>query len=323
MFGERAPASESAGRARPGAARLRDYLELVRLPNVFTAMADVATGLLLVRIVAEPLDFALLAVLMASSGLLYAAGVALNDVFDFPDDARRRPDRPLPSGRVSRPAAGLLGWELLLLGAAAGWAAGFLAGKVWPGIAATLLAGGIVLYDAGAKRTPAGPLVMGGCRMLNVLLGMSVAVASWGAGNWMVAGGIGTYVTGLTWFARTEDRRSHPWQLALALAVMVAGMGLLAAFPRFYDDVLPVIRAQPRQWYLLVAVMGTLIAWRFLRALLEPGPGRVQAAVAHGVRSLVVLDAMVCLAVRGVPWAIAVVALLVPTLLAGRWFRST
>ena len=41
-------------------------------------------------------------------------------------------------------------------------------------LVAMLLAGCIVLYDAVLKRTPLAPLAMGACRMLNVLLGMSL-----------------------------------------------------------------------------------------------------------------------------------------------------
>ena len=33
---------------------------------------------------------------------IYAAGIVLNDVFDYEIDRVERPGRPLPSGRVSR-----------------------------------------------------------------------------------------------------------------------------------------------------------------------------------------------------------------------------
>ena len=42
--------------------------------------------------------------------------MVLNDVFDLEIDRRERPERPLPSGRVSLRAARLLGWTLLVLG---------------------------------------------------------------------------------------------------------------------------------------------------------------------------------------------------------------
>ncbi len=95
--------SENYGRPR-GGSTLRSYLALVRLPNVFTAMADVAMGFLFVQSRGwqwDPWwDSWTLATLLAASGLLYMAGMVLNDVFDLETDRHERPDRPLPSGRI-------------------------------------------------------------------------------------------------------------------------------------------------------------------------------------------------------------------------------
>ncbi len=70
---------------------------------------------------------------------IYAAGIALNDVFDYEIDLKERPGRPLPSGRVSRRFAAWTGGGLLLLGpvlAAASPAARWQACSLpwlWPG----------------------------------------------------------------------------------------------------------------------------------------------------------------------------------------------
>src|SRR5205823_6895168 len=75
------------------------WLRLMRLPNVFTAIADVMMGYLFVhRSVAEP---GKLACLIGASAALYIAGMVLNDVFDLKTDAVERPFRPLPSGQIS------------------------------------------------------------------------------------------------------------------------------------------------------------------------------------------------------------------------------
>ena len=60
--------------------------------------------------------------------------------------------------------------------------------------------GAILLYDAWLKRTWAGSIVMGGCRFLNVLLGLTAGgqrTAGWGVALALV---IGVYVLGITWF---------------------------------------------------------------------------------------------------------------------------
>ena len=302
---------------------MRKYLQLVRLPNLFTAMADVTMGFLFTHAAFGRGDAWVFALLLAASSLLYAAGVVLGDVFDVKIDARERPHRPLPSGRVSLAAARWLAWELLLVGAALAWLAAFLADDVRPGIVATLLASIVVLYDVLVKRTPLGPLAMGACRMLNVLLGMSGAAGSWRDEHWLVAAAIGTYIVGVTWFARTEAGRSNRWHLGLATAVMVAGIGLLAVLPGRCDHVVPILRQEPFRWTLLMAVVTGVIGFRALRAVVEPVPWRVQMVVKQCILSLVVLDAAACFVVRGIPGAAAVLLLLVPTVILGRWIEST
>ena len=89
-----------------------------------------------------------------------------------------------------------------------------------------------------AKKTGFGPLAMGGCRTLNVLLGMSSAFASpiftgYAIDQWFVAIGIGVYVMGITWFARSEADTSPRGRLILGLMVMGLGICVLAAFPWF------------------------------------------------------------------------------------------
>lgn len=156
------------------------YLQLVRLPNVFMAITDVLMGYLFSHAVLQPGDGSLLGLLVVTSVLLYMAGMVLNDVFDADIDAQERPDRPIPSGRVSRPTARLVGWQFLGLGVITGWLVAIRVGDLRPGIIVSLLAGCVVLYDGFLKRLPIGPLGMGACRMLNVLLGMSLGAPALG-----------------------------------------------------------------------------------------------------------------------------------------------
>ena len=305
-----------------GGSTFHSYLELMRLPNVFTAMADVAMGFLFVQSVgwqwSPGQDSWTLAMLVAASSLLYIAGVVLNDVFDLETDRRERPERPLPSGRVSLGAARWLGWKLLTLGVVFGTCSGFFVGHLRPGIVAAVLALCILLYNGWLKRTPAGPLAMGACRMLNVLLGMNAVNAPLSMGHWLVAGGIGVYVTGVTWFARKEADRSSRPQLAMATLVMVLGIAMTAWFPSWSDRMV-----DPQNWLLLMTILGMLIVWRCFWAVIEPVPMRVRIAVAQCVLSIIMLDAVACYAVRGVGWATVILLLLVPAMFLGRWIETT
>jgi 4-hydroxybenzoate polyprenyltransferase len=300
---------------------MRAYLQLMRLPNVFTAMADIALGFLFTHERLAPLwQFALL---LATSSLLYLAGMVLNDFFDQEQDARERPLRPLPSGRISPATAKRLGLGLLASGTALGWGTSAASGDVRSGVVATLLAAAVLAYDGWLKKTLVGPVVMGACRTLNVLLGMSLADGGWHAVHWVVALGIGLYIVGVTVFARSEARASGKTQLLLGTLILAGGIALVASLPAWASGgEWPPIEAPPR-WYVFWGLIGLLIAGRCLRAVLEPSPPLVQAAVRSCIFSLVVLDAGACTAVQDMTSAAAILLLLAPTLLLGRWIYST
>lgn len=300
---------------------LRSYAELLRLPNVFTAFADVLMGYLFTHETLAPGELG--ATLLAASGLLYLSGMVLNDVFDREIDAGERPLRPIPSGAISLGRARMIGFGFLLAGILLAWIASAQTGMPRPGLIGTLLAALIVGYNALVKHTPAGPVAMGGCRMLNVLLGMSAAPAPWQPVHWIVALGIATYVAGITWFARTEARRSSRPQLSMATAVMLAGIGLLAWFPNRATGAEEPPITMPDGWYLFWAIIALLAVWRSSQAIVRPTPAMVQAAVKSGIMSLIVLDAACLLAVQGPFWAIVVISLLVPMMILGRWIYST
>src|SRR5262249_22501360 len=142
-----------------------DYARLVRLPNVFTAAADI---LLAALIVGLPRVGWSLPLLLIVSACLYSAGMVFNDVFDAKRDLRERPFRPIPSGRISLFTAFQLGVVLMVI---AGIAA-FFADKVsqyWAGQAfvfAELIGLAVLAYDIWLKNTWAGPVGMGLCRFL-------------------------------------------------------------------------------------------------------------------------------------------------------------
>jgi 4-hydroxybenzoate polyprenyltransferase len=262
--------------------------------------------------------------------------MVLNDVFDIEQDRAERPQRPLPSGRISYAFARSLGFGMLLVGLLSGVIAGLLPSSepvlTWrPGAVAGLLALCIVGYDAWLKRTPWGPVAMGGCRFLNVLLGMSVAMAAdtpWPLGGFawhelLVAGGIGVYVAGITWFARHEAGESHPAQLVPAAVVMMAGIGLLGMLHRHLPaTIVPTLRGEA-YWWLLLGLLAFTILRRLSMAIMDPSPRQVQWAVKHSILSLIMLDAAVAVEVSHWSYGLGIVALLVPSFALGFWVYST
>lgn len=314
------------------------WAQITRIPNVFTAIADVAMGFLFVN--ASLHHLTPLVLLIVTTSLLYSAGMVLNDVFDLEQDTRERPHRPIPSGRVRLATANRVGWGLLI----GGVIAGSLVGAAWgtndpfwwrSGLIALLLASCVVLYDGLLKPTALGPIAMGACRFFNVLLGMSVgSMSTSGAGQvlgydpsqWIVASGIGIYVAGITIFAKTEAQESGRGRLVCGLLAMLAGLVLLASFPRFgvFARGRALTFSNAAVWPLLIAVLGFSVARRCLLAIGSPQPQLIQVAVKQSIMSLIIFNAAICLAVRPpFYWAVAIIALIVPMLLLGKWVYST
>ncbi|MEK6235220.1 MAG: hypothetical protein N2C14_10935, partial [Planctomycetales bacterium] len=177
------------------------------------------------------------------------------------------------------------------------------------------------------KRTPLGPLGMGACRFLNVLLGMSAASVAWEPAHWMIAGGLGVYIVGVTWFARKEAGESSSAELIASVVVMGLGVGMLIWFPAWADSLAdPLSRPVASRidlWRMLLLILAFVVGRRCVTAILRPEPAQVQAAVKQCIMTLVLLDASVVLVVRDAYWAVAVACLLIPAVLLGRWVYST
>jgi 4-hydroxybenzoate polyprenyltransferase len=290
-------------------------LTLLRPPNVFTAFADSLAGLLvLVGLGLTVPHHAWL--IVVASGCLYLAGIVFNDVFDREVDARERPTRPIPGGLVPLRTAVLLGAAFM----AGGLAIALSVGPA-PGMLAVVLAGCILLYDAGAKSTKLGPLVMGACRGLNMALGLSTGLglgAPWPA---VAIGGpvvLALYVAGLTHLARDEvggntARRARTGLIFLGILAIGAVVGIVVA------PGLPASR-----WAWLWVALTLVLGYRNWAPVWHRHDGASTGrAIGGGIMLIPVLDAAVC-AVAGTPvWAVAVAALVLPALLLKRYFSPT
>ena len=187
--------------------RLGILLVLGRVSNLPTVWSNCLAAWMLAG-GAHPGNYGwpLLIRLVAGCTALYLGGMYLNDAFDVAFDERHRPERPIPSGRISRRAVAILGAAWMLAGLLAlaskggGWAWG--------------LAGLILFYDAVHKKTAAAPLLMAGCRALIYPL---VAAAVTGAGPasfpamiWVASACMGIWVLILSVLARSNSRWSAP-----------------------------------------------------------------------------------------------------------------
>ncbi len=234
--------------------------------------------------------------LCGASMAIYAAGIALNDVFDYEVDLRERPNRPLPSRRVSLGFARGMGSMLLLFGPMLALLSGVL-----PAIVATILAACVLLYDAGLKRTFLGPEVMGTCRGLNLLLGLSAASRFGGPPAWIAAGGLAAFVMGLTWISRSETESGRSRGLIagtviqdLAIVALLWVATSARQFPSSSDR--PIL---PAEGLLVLGLVALVVNLADGKAIIDPVPKTIQKAVKTGVLSLVWLDVGLVAAVRG------------------------
>lgn len=303
--------SDARAAARSDGSTLAAYAALVRVPNLFTAPPDVVLGAALATAVGARVAGATVAGLAGASVLLYAAGTTLNDYFDARTDARERPERPIPSGRVSRSAALALGATLLATGVAAAFAAGGVIGAAVAGVLAVT----IVLYDGALKGTAAGFLAMGATRGLNVLLGVAAAGTLPAAVDvrLTVPLVVCAYIASVTYMAADEatgvERR----------AVLAAGVGATGAAVAAVAS-LWLVQPRPLAFGVGCVLALAFLAWtgRALRgAYADPVPGTVGPAIGTCVLALVVLDAAFA-AAAGLAWTAAALAFLVPAVALSR-----
>lgn len=237
--------------------------------------------------------------LSLSSLFLYAGGVAFNDVCDAELDAVERPERPIPSGRVSKKQAALFSMILFVTGIASA----ILTGP-WSGSLAFLIAVSCVTYDRWAKpHVFFGPLNMGICRGLNLLLGMSVLPLMMEMTSLWPAVIPVLYIAAITLISRGEVHGGKRSSILTALLFYVLVVIAIA-----------VIGALTHRMFVTVFFLALFAAFIFpplFRALRSPSGPLIGKAVKAGVLGLILMNAAWAAAGGGWVWAIAT-ALLLP-----------
>jgi 4-hydroxybenzoate polyprenyltransferase len=244
--------------------------------------------------------------------------MAFNDFADREEDARVRPNRPIPSGAVSLRGAFLCGALLWL----AGVGAAVLVSRASL-VCAVSLGIAILLYDFAAKRLPGtGPLVLGICRYLNVLLALSAAPGFpehvFNTELWRdfhaPALSVGIYALGITAFSLQEEKGK---QLAAVTAGLLGcGAGIcLAAFtaPNFGLSWGP------------LGFLSLLLLIRVALLLKHGTPVAARNLVKTGVLGICILDAGLVFGRGGMsawPYALAVAALILPALVIAKWLAQ-
>ena len=280
--------------------RFSAYLQLVRPANVITAIADILAGVAVATFSFpdQPLRPADVLLLCLSTAGLYAGGIVFNNVFDAELDAAERPERAIPSGRISKKNAICFGGLLLALGVGTAFAVGPVSGLI-----ASAVAGCALLYDKfGKHHAVLGPLNMGLCRGGNLLLGVSLIPAAlplWGWAGLLPVG----YIAAITLISRGEVHGGSKPTLYLAAGLY----GLVGACQLFIACRLGHLGLATG-----LVLLHQVMIFRPLRvAIASPTGPHIGQAVRAGVLSLIVMDAA-WVSVSGHLWAALAVLLLLP-----------
>jgi 4-hydroxybenzoate polyprenyltransferase len=249
----------------------RTLAELVRAPAALSVPGDVVAGAAAAGTLGPRTP-----ALAGSSVLLYWAGMAANDWSDRELDAVERPERPIPSGRISpRTAFGVAAGLT-----AAGVALAGLAGGRRALAVAVPLAGAVWAYDLKLKNTPAGPAAMATCRALDVLLGASGGRLRSAA---FPAATVFAHTYTVTALSRAEVHGATPALPASTLAGSAA-VAVAAALPSRSSGRRSLVPLALSAWY--ARRYGEAQA----RALQKPTAGNIRAAVGAGIVNLPTLQ---------------------------------
>lgn len=233
--------------------------------------------------------------------------MALNDVADASRDRSLHPERMIPSGAISLPAAAAAGALLLGAGVAFAIAASFPSGTL--ALGASIL---ILLYNFAAKRWAVpGSIAMGAVRAANMSMGLAAGHAAPEAG-WTAIPGPGDvpyaapmilflYILLLTALSTLEEESGKIGLMRLLHAAQVA-VPWLALGLRF-----------PPSAYGIAGSM-LLSGALFLSGWKAGTRGSLIAHIRRSVLAVIALDAAILLCHGLLPSGLAVASLMIPSL---------
>jgi 4-hydroxybenzoate polyprenyltransferase len=287
------------------------YLRMIRPANVLTSIADVLAGVVIAGFFLSHLkDYEVVLLLCVATAGLYSGGIVFNDVFDADLDKAERPERAIPSGAVTLREAVILGAVLFFIGIVAA-----LLVSTLTGIIAVLIAVAALFYNKFSKHHPfIGPLNMGLCRGLNLLLGISV---SWVAlyDYYFLAYVPMIYIFSITMISRGEVHGGDRKSLYLAGLLYLLVIAIILYFGFIQNAMLLT--------FMFIAPFAWMIFRPLLKAAADTVSRNIGQAVKAGVLSLIVMDAAWAAAFGSVYAALFIVCLLPVSLWLAARFAVT
>lgn len=129
--------------------KMNPYIEILRPGNAMMGAIAIILVAIIDKSFTVPIILAMLAVFFET-----AAGNVINDYFDYNIDLINKPNRPIPSGRISLKAGRNYGYLLFLLGTICGFLISYLTGNWIPFIIVLISDVVLYLYAYNLKSTP-------------------------------------------------------------------------------------------------------------------------------------------------------------------------
>lgn len=302
--------------------KLLGYLRLMRPANVITAVADVMAGMAIAGYFLQlapgsfewgsgPQISLLPVILLCISTIgLYSGGIILNDVFDADLDKIERPERPIPSGLISKKAATIFGGIFFFIGI---FSAGLYNSNSQYLAVAIMVS--CLIYNKFLKHSAIfGPLNMGLCRGLNLLLGISIiptAIQQW----WFLAIIPIIYIAAITMISRGEVHGGSKKTLYFAAVLYLVVIAAISIIAQTKGNLLLSL--------IFIVPFTLMIFTPLLIAIQSPVGKNIGKAVKSGVIGLILMNASWAAAFGVWNVAIFIVILLPISILLGKAFAVT
>lgn len=291
----------------------------MRLANIVTAVSDILAGIAIAGYITNTnwgqIDWRPVILLILSTIGLYGGGVVFNDVFDAELDQVERPERPIPSGLIRKEAAASFAMLLLLLGVQQAYFVhpeGFASPTTLLAIATALAA---VVYDKWGKHHEFfGPLNMGLCRGLNLLLGVSILPAVLSQ-YWYLSFVPIVYIAAITMVSRGEvhgGKRTTLFGAAALYSLVIAAILVVA-----------VINHHSLYALVFLLLFALMIFPPLRKAMRNPVGPLIGKAVKAGVIALILMNAAWAAAVGSLYLALVILLLLPLSLWLAKAFAVT
>ncbi|MET3113379.1 4-hydroxybenzoate polyprenyltransferase [Pedobacter sp. CG_S7] len=286
--------------------KILGYIRLMRPANVVTSVADVLAGIAISGYFLGAESYLPVLLLCISTIGLYGGGIIFNDVFDAALDKVERPERSIPSGLITVKEAVVFGAAFFAVGVIA-------AGLINPvSLAISLLiVVACLTYNKWMKHHfILGPLNMGLCRGLNLLLGISILapqIQSW----WFLAIIPIIYIASITMISRGEVHGGSKKTLYFASLLYLVVINSLLYFSYIKNNfILTLVFVLPFAW---------MIFRPLIKAFINPVGKNIGKAVKAGVIALILMNAAWATAFGA--WEVAlIIAMLLPLSL---WLSKT